>query len=321
MNAFEHEIAEYLEHRRVRGYSEKSITAGRSALLLFVRWLAERGVTTVAEVTQPMIERYQRQLYYTRKDNGQPLSLLTQRKYLETIKGLFRHLTRQHTIAWNPASELEMPRMHRRLPRGILSAEEVETVLAQTAAFGLRGVRDRAILEVLYATGIRRSELANLALYDLDFAQGTLMVRKGKGGKDRLIPIGERALRWTDRYLREVRPQLVAHGSDTTLFLTDHGQPFVNNRLSDLVKSYLERCDIDKPGACHLFRHTMATLMLENGADLRYIQVMLGHARLETTTIYTQVAIRKLKEVYERTHPARMERAVKRTAEPDDGAA
>jgi integrase/recombinase XerD len=134
------------------------------------------------------------------------------------------------------------------------------------------------------------------------------MVRKGKGGKDRLIPIGERALRWTDRYVREVRPQLLVDGGDNTLFLTDHGQPFVNNRLSDLVKSYLERCDIDKPGACHLFRHTMATLMLENGADLRYIQVMLGHARLETTTIYTQVAIRKLKEVYERTHPARMER-------------
>lgn len=307
MNAFERDIAEYLEHRRVRGYSEKSTTAGRS-VLLFVRWLAERGVMAASEVTQPMVERYQRQLYYTRKDNGQPLSLLTQRKYLDTIKSLFRHLVRQRRIAHNPAGELELPRAHRRLPRGILSADEVETVLAQTSAFGLRGVRDRAILEVLYATGIRRSELANLALYDLDFAQGTLMVRKGKGGKDRLIPIGERALRWTDRYLREVRPQLVVDGGDTTLFLTDHGQPFVNNRLSDLVKSYLERCDLDKPGACHLFRHTMATLMLENGADLRYIQVMLGHARLETTTIYTQVAIRKLKEVYERTHPARMER-------------
>ncbi|MCB1599962.1 MAG: tyrosine-type recombinase/integrase [Xanthomonadales bacterium] len=263
--------------------------------------------------------------YYTRKRNGEPLSLLTQRKYLESVKGLFRHLARQRKIAWNPASELEMPRMHRRLPRGILSRDEVETVLAQTHAFGLRGIRDRAILEVLYATGIRRSELANLALYDVDFAQGTLMVRKGKGSKDRLIPIGERALRWTDRYLREVRPQLVVDGGDTTLFLTDHGQPFVNNRLSDLVKSYLERCGIDKPGGCHLFRHTMATLMLENGADLRYIQVMLGHAKLETTAIYTQVAIGKLKEVYERTHPARMQKQSedgrRKTGEGGDGEA
>ena len=321
MNAFELDVADYLEHRRVRGYSEKSIAAGRSGLTLFLRWLAERGVTDAREVTQAMIERYQRQLYYTRKDNGQPLSLLTQRKRLESVKGLFRHLTRQHKIAHNPTSELEMPRMHRRLPRGILSQDEVETVLAQTHSFGLRGVRDRAILEVLYATGIRRSELAHLALYDIDFAQGTLMVRKGKGNKDRLIPIGERALRWTDRYLREVRPQLVIDRSDTTLFLTDHGQPFIHNRLSDLVKGYLERCGIDKPGVCHLFRHTMATLMLENGADLRYIQVMLGHAKIETTTIYTQVAIRKLKEVYERTHPARMERTAKRSPESDDGAA
>ncbi len=320
MNAFERDIAEYLEHRRVRGYSAKSIEAGRSALTLFMRWLGERGVVAAGEVTQPMIERYQRQLFYARKDNGQPLSLLTQRKRLESVKGLFRHLVRQHRIDHNPASELEMPRMHRRLPRGILSQDEVEMVLAQTHSFGLRGVRDRAILEVLYATGIRRSELAHLALYDIDFAQGTLMVRKGKGNKDRLIPIGERALRWTDRYLREVRPQLVIDRSDT-LFLTDHGQPFIHNRLSDLVKSYLERCGIDKPGVCHLFRHTMATLMLENGADLRYIQVMLGHAKIETTTIYTQVAIRKLKEVYERTHPARMERTAKHSPESGDGAA
>ena len=188
MNAFELDVADYLEHRRVRGYSEKSIAAGLSGLTLFMRGLAERGVTDAGEVTQAMIERYQRQLYYTRKDNGQPLSLLTQRKRLESVKGLFRHLTRQHKIAHNPTSELEMPRMHRRLPRGILSQDEVETVLAQTHSFGLRGVRDRAILEVLYATGIRRSELAHLALYDIDFAQGTLMVRKGKGNKDRLIP-------------------------------------------------------------------------------------------------------------------------------------
>lgn len=303
MSPLEQAIAGYLEHRRVRGYSEKSLVASRSALALFARWLAERGVTVAGEVTPAMIERYQRQIYYTRKANGQSLSLLTQRKYLETIKGLFRHLVRQRRIAHNPAGEIEMPRAHRRLPRGVLSVDEVETVLAQTGAFGLRGVRDRAILEVLYATGIRRSELANLALYDIEFAQGTLMVRKGKGGKDRLIPIGERALRWTDRYLREVRPQLVIDGSDTTLFLTDHGQPFVNNRLSDLVKAYLERSGIDKPGVCHLFRHTMATQMLENGADLRYIQAMLGHAKLETTAIYTQVAIGQLKAVYERTHP------------------
>ena len=151
---------------------------------------------------------------------------------------------------------------------------------------------------------------SNLSLYDIDAGQGTLLVRQGKGRKDRLIPIGQRALLWIDRYLHEVRPELLVDRADTTLFLTDHGQPFINNRLSDLVKGYLDRCGITGRGVCHLFRHSMATLMLDNGADLRFIQVMLGHAKLETTTIYTQVAIGKLKEVYERTHPARLVRTV-----------
>ena len=315
MNAFERDIAEHLENLRVRDYSDKSIVARRSALELFMRWLAERGVAATGEVTRAMLDRYQRHLYYARKSDGEPLALQTQRKRLEAVKGLFRYLTRQGRIVYNPASELELPRRHQRLPRGVLSQDEVESILAQTHAFGQRGVRDRAILETLYATGIRRSELANLQLYDIDCAQGTLLVRQGKGRKDRLIPIGERALLWIDRYLRQVRPQLTTDRADTTLFLTDHGQAFINNRLSDLVKGYLDRSGITKPGVCHLFRHTMATLMLDNGADLRFIQVMLGHARIETTTIYTQVAIRKLKEVYERTHPARMVR----TAAQDPG--
>jgi integrase/recombinase XerD len=314
MNPFERDIAESLEHLRVRGYSEKSIVARQSALRLFMRWLAERGVMTPGEVTRPMLDRYQRQLFYLRRPDGRPLALDTQRKRLEAVKGLFKYLTRQYRLVYNPASELELPRRRTRLPRGILTQDEVETVLAQTHAFGQRGVRDRAILETLYATGVRRSELANLKLYDIEFSQGTLLVRQGKGNKDRLIPIGERALRWIERYLHEVRPLLVTDRADTTLFLTDHGQPFIRNRLSALVKDYLQRSGIEKPGACHLFRHTMATLMLDNGADLRFIQVMLGHARLDTTTIYTQVAIRKLKEVYERTHPARM----MRTREPTD---
>src|SRR5690606_31844275 len=130
-------------------------------------------------------------------------------------------------------------------------------------------------------------------------------VREGKGKKDRLLPIGERACRWIDRYVSEVRPQLVVAGDDDqALFLDNKGTRFTPGQLSDKVRNYLVAAGIDKPGACHLFRHTMATLMLENGADLRFIQAMLGHADISTTTIYTQVSIRALKEVYARTHPA-----------------
>ena len=146
--------------------------------------------------------------------------------------------------------------------------------------------------------------------YDLDVERGTIIVRQGKGKKDRMIPIGERALAWIERYLVEVRPGLlIGDKSGDTLFLNNLGEPFSPNRMTQLVREYVLAADIGKRGSCHLFRHTMATLMLENGADIRYIQAMLGHVKLETTQIYTQVSIRKLKEIHTATHPARMERS------------
>jgi integrase/recombinase XerD len=136
-----------------------------------------------------------------------------------------------------------------------------------------------------------------------------VIVRQGKGRKDRMIPIGERALSWIERYLIEVRPSLlIGDAAGATLFLTRAGQAFTPDQLSLLVKNYIVAADIGKSGSCHLFRHTMATLMLENGADIRYIQAMLGHVKLETTAIYAQVSIRKLKEIHTATHPARMTR-------------
>ena len=216
-----------------------------------------------------------------------------------------RWLVRERWIAYNPASELELPRVPPRLPGAILTAAEIERVLRHTAIFGERGVRDRAVIETLYATGIRRMELAQLRLYDVDALSQTLIVRQGKGGKGRVLPIHAHALHWIERYLVEVRPGLLTDANETVLFLNDHGQPFRGGQLTEKIKDYFLACGIDKPGACHLFRHTMATRMLENGADLRYIQDMLGHADISTTTLYTRVSIRALREVYERTHPGR----------------
>jgi integrase/recombinase XerD len=178
------------------------------------------------------------------------------------------------------------------------------------------GIRDRAILETLYSTGMRRMELVNLALYDLDLDRGTLMVRQGKGKKDRMVPIGERAAVWIEKYRSDVRHQLVVEPDDGTLFLTAEGARFSLNGMTSLARNYVLAADTGKRGACHLFRHTMATQMLENGADIRFIQQMLGHAKLETTQIYTQVSIRKLQEIHRATHPtARHERtSVKKIA-------
>jgi integrase/recombinase XerD len=133
------------------------------------------------------------------------------------------------------------------------------------------------------------------------------MIRLGKGKKDRMIPIGSRALAWIDKYVVEVRPTLVREPDDGTLFLSNLNEAFTRNRLTQMVREYVDAASLGKRGACHLFRHTMATLMLENGADIRFIQQMLGHAELSTTQIYTQVSIRKLKEIHSLTHPARLE--------------
>jgi len=168
----------------------------------------------------------------------------------------------------------------------------------------LLGVRDRAMLEVLYSTGIRRSELTALELTDLNPERQTLQIRQGKGHKDRIVPVGERALSWTGRYLEEVRPRLVLDNAQRALFLTSYGEPFNPDVLSRMVARYIERAEIGRSGSCHLIRRTCATHMLENGADIRFIQQLLGHAKLDTTSIYTETSIEALKDVHSRTHPA-----------------
>jgi integrase/recombinase XerD len=160
------------------------------------------------------------------------------------------------------------------------------------------------MLEVVYCTGMRRMELSGLKLYDIDAERGTIMIRKGKGRKDRMVPLSERALAWIERYVAQVRPELVIDPDDGTLFLTSIGQGFGLTRITQLVRNYVAAARIGKTGSCHMFRHTIATLMLENGADVRVIQQLLGHAKLETTQIYTQVSIRMLKRVHDQTHPA-----------------
>ncbi len=153
---------------------------------------------------------------------------------------------------------------------------------------------------------MRRTELLSLELSDLDRERTTLLVRRGKGNKDRFVPIGVRALAWIDKYLREARPQLVNDPTAATIFLTSTGRGLHPSHLSQLVRRYLLRAGIAKPGACHLFRHTTATLMLDGGADIRFIQAILGHSSLVTTQIYTHVSIGKLCQVHQKTHPARL---------------
>ena len=293
----------YLEALRIKNYAFRTVENRESYLSFFIAWCEARSLLRPQEVTKPILERYQRHLFHLRKANGKPLSFRAQHSRLVPVRAYFKWLTKQNVLLWNPASELELPRLERRLPKHVLSASDAEQVLGQPDVRERVGVRDRAILEVLYSTGIRRMEVIGLSVYDIDGERGTLMVRQGKGKKDRMVPIGEQALAWVERYQNEVRPGLVVPPDDGTLFLTTTGEELSPNRLTQLVREYVNEADTGKKGACHLFRHTMATLMLENGADIRYIQEMLGHVELSTTQIYTQVSIRKLKAVHALTHP------------------
>ena len=304
-------LRRYLEALRVKNYSGRTVENRDVYLRFFIEWCEARGIVRPRDVTKPMLERYQRHLFHLRqasgKNAGKPLSFRAQHSRLVPVRMYFKWLTRQNVLLWNPASELELPRLERRLPRYVLTESEAEAVMQQPDTAEPLGVRDRAILEVLYSTGIRRMEVLGLSVFDLDAERGTLLVRQGKGKKDRMVPIGKRAIAWLERYLDSVRPGLVVPPDPGNLFLTSLGDEFSPHRLTQLVRDYVVAAETGKKGACHLFRHTMATVMLEGGADIRYIQEMLGHAELTTTQIYTQVSIRRLQAVHNATHPAERE--------------
>ncbi len=298
----------FLEWMRIKNYSENTIAGRQHYLGAFVSWCQDRGITRPAEVTKALLERYQRWLYHYRKDNGKALTFSSQFARLVPVRAFFKWCAKKNHTLYNPAGELDMPKLEKRLPKHVLTAREADRVLNRANVADSLGLRDRAIMETFYSSGIRRLELCNLKLYDLDVERGTMMVRMGKGKKDRMIPIGERALAWIDRYITEVRPTLARQPDDGILFLSNQGEAFSPNRLTQLVREYVAGADIGKSGSCHLFRHTMATLMLEGGADIRFIQQMLGHVKLDTTQIYTQVSIRKLKEIHTLTHPAKLDK-------------
>lgn len=276
-----------------------------ASLIWFIEWCHERGIERIEQITRPVLQRYQRHLYYAISRSGKPLSVASQRNRLTAVRTWFRFLMRENLILTNPASELELPKPEKRLPKHTLTVEEAEWVLAQPDTETDSGIRDRAILEVLYSTGIRRQEVLNLAIRDVNASAGVIAVRQGKGRKDRFVPIGERALDWVHKYLADVRPHHRLPSSPDSVFLDESGKQLDPHKVSRAVKKYVKQSGIEKEGSCHLFRHTMATLMLENGADIRFIQQMLGHAMLSTTEIYTHVAIHKLKEIHTATHPAR----------------
>lgn len=306
-----------LEHQRVRGYSMQTGKYLRHAIERFAGYCEERGIMQVQEVNRSVIESYQRWLGRWRIAHGphasRPLALRSQHALLWCVASFLRWATKAGHLAYNPADSLDLPRLGRPLPMPALTAAEVERIVAVPEVTNPEGLRDRAMLEVLYATGLRRGELAALKLDDIDQGRALVQVRHGKGNRDRMVPISRRALDWVARYVVEARPLLARQPDDGVVFLMSRGRkrgvPFSLNRLTALMGSYVAAAGIRKAGACHIFRHTAATLMMEHGADPRVIQDFLGHAQIQTTGIYTHVTLKHLQEVHGRTHPSALSEA------------
>jgi integrase/recombinase XerD len=276
-----------------RGLAGHSVAAYRSDLESFGAWLARRGVAVTA------CERADLRRYLTEL-RGRGLAARSAARALASLRGFYRYLLERGETASDPTLELESPKLLRALPR-FLSDQEVEALLAVPDTAKPLGVRDRAMLETLYATGVRVSELVSLKTVDLRLDPGYVRVW-GKGSKERVVPVGSQARAWLVRYLEGVRPRLDSRRAPE-LFLSVRGAGLTRQSLWILVKRYGLQAGIRSRLSPHVVRHSFATHLLEHGADLRAVQAMLGHSDISTTEIYTHITRERLRQLYDRTHP------------------
>lgn len=270
----------------------------------FVRWCEEKGVTDPAWISTGLVQAWLVDLDHRITRWGTPLSGSTIDGAVGCVRRFLTFLCECRAIPTNPLEERRRRRPPRRNLPAVLDEATVVRLIEAPNTSDLIGIRDRAILELLYSTGIRRSELAALALNDLRADGRTLLVAKGKGQKPRMVPIGEMARHWLKRYLSSVRGQfLTSEDPSGALFLTGYGDGFSPGYLGHLVRDYLDQIGLTLHGGPHLLRHACATHLLDHGADLRVIQELLGHSRLDTTAIYTHVSNERLCRIHADCHP------------------
>jgi integrase/recombinase XerD len=291
-------LTQYLDYIKLKGFSPRSRESYQGVLKQFLIYLEARQ-KAIRELTRADLQDYQTVLYY-REYRGKPLSVKSRNLNLSVIRMFFKYLAAENLILIDPAAGLELPKEPKLLPHTILTANEVKKILEAIDTNAPRGIRDRAVIETLYSSGLRATELANLTLNSLNLKEGYLAIENGKGGKSRVVPLGKIAGYWIGQYLR-VRPPI----SDPTLFLTmlNPPRPLRREVVAKICAARAQQAGIKKKVTSHTWRHTCATAMLKGGADIRYVQELLGHASLKTTQIYTKVTIQDLKKVHRRCHP------------------
>ncbi|MBI5468090.1 MAG: site-specific tyrosine recombinase XerD [Deltaproteobacteria bacterium] len=291
-----HLIQEFLDHIIVeRGLAKNTALSYGRDLSKYNAWLSERGHDLLTAASKE-ISGYLK----SEKESGHAVRSYT--RGLIALRGFYKYLLKEGRISSSPCSDVDIPRMQRRLPE-FLTFEEVEKLLEAPKTEGIHGLRDKAMLETLYATGLRVSELVSLKLNDINL-QGGYLTAFGKGSKERLVPLGESAMVWLKRYMDEARGAFLKGKQNRFLFVTGRGTGMTRQNFWVIIKNSALRAGIDrKKIKPHIIRHSFATHLLERGADLRMVQMMLGHADISSTQIYTHITNERLKNLHKKKHP------------------
>lgn len=300
--SFEQALTALLDELRVRWYSKQLHKQVRIVLLRFFAFLRAKRVRDLRAVSEAHVIEYARVVAGTKTKKGTLYTAATQRSYMMTVQRLFRYLERQGVILQDPTLNLVLPSW-KKLPKAVLNQAHARRLIANPDTLTPRGKRDRALLELLYGTAIRVGECERLDLRDLDLARAQLMIRSGKGRKDRVVPVVGRAAAALDVYLRESRPELVKDPRQGALFITSWGTRLNTKRIQDLVRTNAKAAGLDIRVTPHTLRHGCATHLLQGGADVRHVQKLLGHSSVQTTAIYTHVDTKDLARVMEKAHP------------------
>ena len=288
-------IDEFIDHLWLEdGLSKNTLNSYRFDLELFSGWLTKILQTNILDVSQADIQQYLSFKFPTSKSRS--ISRL-----LTTLRRLFRYLLRENKVKIDPTLEIMSPKIPKSLPKS-LSEEEVDLLLNAPNINNFSGLRDKAMLELLYACGLRVSELVNILLTELSMTDGIIRIT-GKGSKTRLVPMGEEAVDWIKKYIDEGRKNILKLKTSKYLFVTIRGSAMTRQAFWYLIKRYSMIAQIKKPMSPHILRHAFATHLINHGADLRVVQMLLGHSDISTTQIYTHVARERLKNIHEHHHP------------------
>jgi integrase/recombinase XerD len=307
-NSFKPFIDGYAQSLKVRNFAPRTISGLCWKLDKFVVFLEKNHIAHIDGINKEIIRSYQIELYQTINSRGRQNCVSYQNGMLSAVKQFMKYLHERDNIVSDPTRHIQYAKSPKSLPKSILTPSEARKIIYAPDTKTVIGYRDRTILEVLYSSGIRKEEVNNLTLKDVDYHDGFLRIDNGKGNKDRIVPIGRIASRYLENYIKSVRPELIKDPYNHHLFLSLRGSRLSKNMVWELVKKYARKAKIRKNVHPHTFRHTCATTMLKNKADLNSIRKILGHTSLNTTQIYTHLNITDLKEVHKRCHPREQDR-------------